>query len=269
MNTSIGIFTRGYRHSWKYCSWCSFGEIKFDLTLKIQISSISCCLLFNLGKNVCSTINKNNVKTWFFIRNFNALYLQSDTYLVSIILRDFVKQNQTLESGFSSNFVWGTSLWFPALWWLLEPKILISHTVINDWLDFHVVKYLWKYIQLLIWKSMSNFMLRSFCFQYTISSPMRLRSKINWGENSVEAFARENLELDMRWSSTTNRFFGALAHFSWLRFIELCSDWSNRYFLCFLEVLQSQIFHLPSLNVGPFRHIYERCSTYNGTNSKR
>ena len=34
MNTKTYIFTRGYRHSWKYCFWCPFGEIKFDLTLK-------------------------------------------------------------------------------------------------------------------------------------------------------------------------------------------------------------------------------------------
>ena len=34
MNTKTCIFTRGYRHSWKYCFWCPFGEIKFDLTLK-------------------------------------------------------------------------------------------------------------------------------------------------------------------------------------------------------------------------------------------
>ena len=34
MNTKTCIFTRGYRHSWKYCIWCSFGEIKFDLTQK-------------------------------------------------------------------------------------------------------------------------------------------------------------------------------------------------------------------------------------------
>ena len=44
MNTKTCIFTRGYRHSWKYCFWCPFGEIKFDLTLKKkkqqQISSI-------------------------------------------------------------------------------------------------------------------------------------------------------------------------------------------------------------------------------------
>ena len=34
MNTKTCIFTSGYRHSWKYNIWCSFGEIKFDLTLK-------------------------------------------------------------------------------------------------------------------------------------------------------------------------------------------------------------------------------------------
>ena len=34
MNTKTCISTRGCRHSWKYCFWCSFGEIKFDLTLK-------------------------------------------------------------------------------------------------------------------------------------------------------------------------------------------------------------------------------------------
>ena len=37
MNTKTCIFTRGYRHSWKYCFWCSFGEIKLDLTLKNSI----------------------------------------------------------------------------------------------------------------------------------------------------------------------------------------------------------------------------------------
>ena len=34
MNTKTCIFTRGYSHSWKYCIWCSFGEIKFDLKQK-------------------------------------------------------------------------------------------------------------------------------------------------------------------------------------------------------------------------------------------
>ena len=28
MNTNTCIVTRGYRHSWKYCFWCPFGEIK-------------------------------------------------------------------------------------------------------------------------------------------------------------------------------------------------------------------------------------------------
>ena len=28
------IFTLGFRHLWKYYIWCSFGEMKFDLTLK-------------------------------------------------------------------------------------------------------------------------------------------------------------------------------------------------------------------------------------------
>ena len=31
LKTKTCIFTRGYRHSWKYCIWYSFGEIKFDL----------------------------------------------------------------------------------------------------------------------------------------------------------------------------------------------------------------------------------------------
>ena len=34
---------------------------------------------------------------------------KEDKYLANVILRDFVKI-QTLESGFSSNFVWGTGL---------------------------------------------------------------------------------------------------------------------------------------------------------------
>ena len=29
-------------HSWKYCFWCSFGEIKFDLTLKSSIILFVC-----------------------------------------------------------------------------------------------------------------------------------------------------------------------------------------------------------------------------------
>ena len=33
MNTKTCIFTRGYRHSWKYCIWCLFGETKFILYL--------------------------------------------------------------------------------------------------------------------------------------------------------------------------------------------------------------------------------------------
>ena len=34
MNTKICIFTCGGSHSWKYCFWYSFGEIKFNLILK-------------------------------------------------------------------------------------------------------------------------------------------------------------------------------------------------------------------------------------------
>ena len=34
MNTKTYIFTRSYCHSWKYCFWRSFGQIKFDFTLK-------------------------------------------------------------------------------------------------------------------------------------------------------------------------------------------------------------------------------------------
>ena len=34
MNTKTCIFTCCYRHSWKFCFWCSVREIKFHLTLK-------------------------------------------------------------------------------------------------------------------------------------------------------------------------------------------------------------------------------------------
>ena len=39
MNPKTCISTGDFRHSWKYCIWCSFGEIKFNLTEKIKIYS--------------------------------------------------------------------------------------------------------------------------------------------------------------------------------------------------------------------------------------
>ena len=39
MNPKTCISTGDFRHSWKYCIWCSFVEIKFNVTEKIKISS--------------------------------------------------------------------------------------------------------------------------------------------------------------------------------------------------------------------------------------
>ena len=76
---------------------------------------------------------------------------------------------QTLDSVVSSNFVWGTALWPPVFRRLLELKLIVSYIMINDWVDFHVVKKLWKYIQWLFCNSMSNFVLRSFlCSVYNV-----------------------------------------------------------------------------------------------------
>ena len=46
---------------------------------------------------------------------------------------------QTLDGEMSPGFVWGTALWPLAFWRLLQIKITISHIMINDCLDFHVV----------------------------------------------------------------------------------------------------------------------------------
>ena len=81
----------------------------------------------------------NDVKWWSFNRNFNALYLQSRNLHSQQHLKSFQKL-QTLDSGFSSVFAWGTALWSFAFWRLFELKINISHIMINDWLDFHVMK---------------------------------------------------------------------------------------------------------------------------------
>ena len=52
---------------------------------------------------------------------------------------------QTLDSEFSSDSIWGTALWGPAFWRLLELRIMII--MIDDCLDFHIVKQNLKYIQ--------------------------------------------------------------------------------------------------------------------------
>ena len=52
------IFTRGYRHSWKYRLWCSFCEIKFDLTLEVwQCSRVGPVLYEKKKKNQISSIS--------------------------------------------------------------------------------------------------------------------------------------------------------------------------------------------------------------------
>ena len=60
MNTKTCIVTRGYRHSWKYCFWCPFAEIKFDLTLKKKTTkktNILYLLLLYFSISNISTIN--------------------------------------------------------------------------------------------------------------------------------------------------------------------------------------------------------------------
>ena len=68
-----------------------------------------------------------------------------ETNLANFILRIIFKKMQTLD--FLLDFVWGTAFRPPAFWRLLELKIMISHIMMNCWLDFHVVKKMWKYIQ--------------------------------------------------------------------------------------------------------------------------
>ena len=85
-----------------------------------------------------------------FLKQFTLIL-----HLANIILRNFVKM-LTLDGEFSSDFGWGTALWPPAFCRLLALKIMISHIMINDWLDFHVEKKLWKYIHRLFWNSTSN-----------------------------------------------------------------------------------------------------------------
>ena len=55
-----------------------------------------------------------------------------ETYLANSIWREFFKKMQTLDSGFSPDFAWGTVLW-SLVRRLFELKINISHIVINDW----------------------------------------------------------------------------------------------------------------------------------------
>ena len=120
----------------------------------------------------------SNVKKWLFNRNFNALYLQRGHVLSLCHPKRFCKKSYSRKWSFfefcMASKVSVSALkgqipkWTqPALWWLLEPKIMIIHILINHWLDFHVVKILWKYIKLLIWKLMSNVVLRFFFVQYT------------------------------------------------------------------------------------------------------
>ena len=96
----------------------------------------SCYLLFNLDKNVYSTINENDAReyTWHTLTSeyvsFTGILMhfpyKENMYWSYIILRELVK-NKTLESGISSNFVWGTVLGPTALWWLIERKVMSHH----------------------------------------------------------------------------------------------------------------------------------------------
>ena len=85
---------------------------------------------------------------------------KEETYKANIILRDFRIKSDWIK--FFFRFCMRYCVLTSALWRLSKLKIMISHIMTNDWLDFHVVKQLWKYIQLLFWKSMSNFVLRFF-----------------------------------------------------------------------------------------------------------
>ena len=76
MNTKTCIFTRGYSHSWKYCIWCSFGEIKFDLTLKKikypLFMAVKCILPYlkarNFVLNISSKIQLMEILTYLAYR---------------------------------------------------------------------------------------------------------------------------------------------------------------------------------------------------------
>ena len=65
MNTKTCIFTRGYRHSWKYCFWCPFGEIKFDLTLKKNNNNnkypLSVITVFQYFKYINNKLKDRNI----------------------------------------------------------------------------------------------------------------------------------------------------------------------------------------------------------------
>ena len=64
MNTKTCIFIRGYRHSWKYCFWCPFGEIKFDLTLKEKNNNkypLSFITVFQYFKYINNKLKDRNI----------------------------------------------------------------------------------------------------------------------------------------------------------------------------------------------------------------
>ena len=65
MNTKTCIFTRGYRHSWKYCFWCPFGEIKFDLILKKKNNNnkypLSAITVFQYFKYINNKLKDRNI----------------------------------------------------------------------------------------------------------------------------------------------------------------------------------------------------------------
>ena len=51
---------------------------------------------------------------------------------------------------------------------VLELKLMLSHIMIHDCLDFHLVKKMWKCIQGLFWNSISNIVLRFVLFSVYI-----------------------------------------------------------------------------------------------------
>ena len=126
---------------------------------------------FSLKPNTNSAINENAVREemWRTVtskddsltRVLMHFVYKEETYIANVILRDFRNQSDWIMF-FLSILYEMCVLTLSALWWLSKLKIMACHILINDWLDFRVVKKNVKIYPMVVLKIVSNFVLRVF-----------------------------------------------------------------------------------------------------------
>ena len=133
-------FTREQRHSWKYCFWCSFGEMKFDLnTEKVKYP-------LSLHATLLTFYQMDRVKRIWYLSPMRAAKVQASLRIRAVSPEPLLLAHTSSESRGTFRQSWGGLFtmftthksihkkcqvcshleWLPCLRWIHFSEITVS-----------------------------------------------------------------------------------------------------------------------------------------------